>query len=73
MVYRGTVRNGVVVLPTDVQLPEGQDVTVSPIASPSTASATSVGKETLRNGVPVFPRSDAKAAPDLQLVNELRD
>ena len=31
MIYRGTVRNGVVVLPPDVQLPDGQDVTVQPV------------------------------------------
>ena len=32
MIYRGTVRNGVVVLPSDVHLPDGQDVTVQPVA-----------------------------------------
>ena len=31
MIYRGTVRNGVVVLPPDVHLPDGQDVTVQPV------------------------------------------
>lgn len=32
MIYRGTVRNGVVVLPPDVQLPDGQHVNVQPVA-----------------------------------------
>ncbi|HUG67057.1 MAG TPA: hypothetical protein VMM76_04870 [Pirellulaceae bacterium] len=31
MIYRGTVRNGVVILPLDVHLPDGQDVTVQPV------------------------------------------
>ncbi len=31
MIYRGTIRNGVVVLPPDVHLPDGQDVTVQPV------------------------------------------
>ena len=31
MIYRGTVRNGVVVLPPGVHLADGQDVTVQPV------------------------------------------
>ncbi len=31
MIYRGTVGDGVVVLPPDVHLSDGQDVTVQPV------------------------------------------
>ena len=37
MIYRGTVRNGVVVLPPDVHLADGQDVTVQPVGDASGA------------------------------------
>lgn len=35
MIYRGTVRNGVVVLPPDVHLADGQSVTVQPVGDAS--------------------------------------
>lgn len=41
MIYRGTVRNGVVVLPPDVHLPDGQDVTVQPVDVAQKAEASS--------------------------------
>ena len=73
MIYRGTVRNGVVVLPPDVHLPDGQDVTVQPVESPSAQTIPACCQDAMRNGVPVFPPSNVEAAPDLHLVNELRD
>ena len=41
MIYRGTVRNGVVVLPPDVHLPDGQNVTVQPVSDIENAEANS--------------------------------
>lgn len=41
MIYRGTVRNGVVVLPADVHLPGGQDATVQPVEGPEKAETSS--------------------------------
>lgn len=40
MIYRGTVRNGVVVLPPDVHLHDGQDVTVQPVGVTEEAETT---------------------------------
>jgi len=34
MIYRGTVQNGVVILPQNVHLPDGQSVSVQPIGQP---------------------------------------
>jgi hypothetical protein len=73
MIYRGTIRNGVVVLSPDVHLPDGQDVTVQPVQSRSAPRIPEGWQDAIRNGVPVFPPSDVETAPDLQLVNELRD
>jgi hypothetical protein len=73
MIYRGTVRDGVVVLSPDVHLPDGQDVTVQPVQSQSAPRIPEGWQDAIRNGVPVFPLSDVETAPDLQLVNELRD
>ena len=42
MIYRGTVRNGVVVLPPDVHLPDGQDVTVQPVGVTRKAETTTL-------------------------------
>ena len=41
MIYRGTVRGGVVVLPPDVHLPDGQYVTVQPVSDSENAEANS--------------------------------
>ena len=73
MIYRGKVRNGVVVLPPDVHLPDGLDVSVQPLESPSPQPVPSSWQGGMRNGVPVFPTSKVEAVPDLDLVNELRD
>ena len=73
MIYRGKVRNGVVVLPPDVHLPDGLDVSVQPLESPSPQSVPPSWQDRMRNGVPVFPPSEVEATPDLDLVNELRD
>lgn len=35
MVYRGRVKNGVVVLDPEVALPDGIEVTIEPLSSPS--------------------------------------
>ena len=40
MIYRGTVRDGVVVLPAGTELVEGTDVTVEPIQIPPTEANT---------------------------------
>jgi hypothetical protein len=34
MSYKGKVKNGVVVLPPDARLPEGEDVEVTPLGKP---------------------------------------
>ncbi len=34
MRYKGKVKNGVVVLPPDAKLPDGEDVEVTPLAKP---------------------------------------
>ena len=73
MIYRGKVRNGVVVLPPDVHLPDGLDVSVQPLESPSPQPVPASWQDGMRNGVPVFPPSEVEATPDLDLVNELRD
>ncbi len=73
MIYRGTVRNGVVILPPDVHLPDGLDVAVQPVESKSAPTIPTSWQGAMRNGVPVFPPSSFDTAPNLQLVNELRD
>ena len=73
MIYRGTIRDGVVVFPAAVNLPEGTDVTVQP-ALPNTSQQAPADKQvTLRNGVPVFPAGANGSSPDLDLVNRLRN
>lgn len=69
MIYRGKVRNGVVVLPSDVHLPDGLDVSVQPLESPSQQPVPPSWKGGTRNGVPVFPPSKVEAVPNLDLVN----
>lgn len=73
MTYRGAVRNGVVVLSPDAHLPDGQDLIVQPIESQSARPISERWQNAIRNGVPVFPPSDVETAPDMRLVNELRD
>lgn len=73
MIYRGTVRGGVVVLPSDVHLPDGQDVTVQPVESQTAQAPPTSWQGAMRNGVPVFPPSNIGTPSGLQLVNELRD
>lgn len=72
MIYRGTVQDGVVVLPADVHLPEGLAVTVQPVQSPSAQAAPASWQAAMRNGVPVFTPSNVDVTPDLDLVNEFR-
>jgi len=73
MIYRGKVRGNVIVLPPGVRLPDGMDVLIeSTQAMP--AAGTKPGSTTqLRNGVPVFPKSQNGVISDLNLVNKLRD
>lgn len=73
MIYRGTVRDGVVVFPPEVHLPDGLDVTVQPVQSPPSPKNPATRQNALRNGVPVFPASNFQRAPDLEIVNQLRD
>lgn len=75
MVYQGTVRGGVVVLPAGVHLADGLEVTVQPMPPPSPSpSQQTVGQSPqIRNGVPIFPRISNGATIDLELVNRLRD
>lgn len=72
--FRGRIRGGVVVLQPGTHLPEGTDVTVSPLgAGPDAREPMSATNYALRNGVPVFPQRDGAMEPGLGLVNELRD
>ena len=73
MIYRGTIRDGVVVFPPEVNLPEGTDVTVQPVLPQTPPQASADLPATVRNGVPVFPAGANGSAPDLDLVNRLRD
>ena len=73
MICEGTVRDGVVVLPPDVYLPDGLLVSVQPIRPQTRPATPAKFSGTMRNGVPVFPFCAVEKAPDLELVNELRD
>lgn len=73
MNYRGTVRDGVVVLDPGVQLPDGLEVVIKPLEASSGSTSPSSFPGTMRNGVPVFPRSDSGVVAGLELVNQLRD
>lgn len=73
MNYRGKVRDGVVVLDPGVQLPDGLEVVVEPLEAACGPTSPATFCETMRNGVPVFSRSDRGTAPGLELVNQLRD
>jgi len=73
MIYRGKVRGGVVVLQPGIQLPEELDVTVEPVPVESPPSSLVSYPASMRNGVPVFPRTAGGPAPGLDLVNKLRD
>ncbi|MCH8044114.1 MAG: hypothetical protein IID44_10405 [Planctomycetes bacterium] len=73
MIYRGTIRDGVVVFTPEVKLPEGTDVTVQPVLPPTPRRAPADAQATVRNGVPVFQTGTNDSAPDLDLVNRLRD
>lgn len=56
MTYRGKVRNGVVELPPDTNLPEGAEVRVELIESPGAANEQdpvySIGELSVDTGVP---------------------
>ena len=73
MTYRGKLRGGVVVLEPNVRLPDGLDVIVEPVQAENVQIAPPTSPPTMRNGVPVFPRSASECAPGLDLVNQLRD
>jgi len=73
MIYRGKVHGGVVVLPPEIRLPEGLDVTVEPAPKEPRETQSTVPRRMMRNGVPVFPRACAGLRPGLELVNLLRD
>ena len=63
MIYRGTIRDGVVVFPPQVKLPEGTDVTVQPVPPKTPRQAPVDLQATVRNGVPVFPTSTNGSPP----------
>ena len=73
MIYRGKVHGGVVVLPPEIRLPEGLDVTVEPAPEEPREMQSAVRPRMMRNGVPVFPRVCEGLSPGLELVNSLRD
>ena len=73
MIYRGKVRNGVVVLQAGIKLPEELDVTVEPVAAEPPPRSPVNYPASVRNGVPIFPRIAGGPAPGLDLVNKLRD
>ena len=74
MIYQGTVHDGVVVLPTGVQLPEGQRVMVQALGPEHTAVEMPANWEgEMKNGVPVFPLNKDVPPPSMELINELRD
>lgn len=70
MVYRGRVLGNVIILADGVHLPDGSEVLVEPIHRSSQVPAPGVPT---RNSVPVFPSAGIGEAPDLELVNNLRD
>ncbi|MCI0357774.1 MAG: hypothetical protein L0211_04710 [Planctomycetaceae bacterium] len=71
MIYRGKVRGDTVMLPPGVWLPDGTEVNIEPIM-PREATPTPSRAQVVRNGVPLLPRTNG-FAPDLELVNKLRD
>lgn len=73
MNYRGRVRDGVVVLDPGVQLPDGLEVVIEPCEATCGPTSPCRFPGMMRNGVPVFPRSDSGVIPGLGLVNQLRD
>ena len=73
MVYRGKVREGVIVLQPGVHLPEDSTVMVEPVCDARPASNSVGYTGSMRNGVPIFPGSTSGPAPGLELVNALRD
>jgi len=73
MIYQGRVRDGVVVLPPGVELPEGSFVTVEPVREESRSKSSASSRLVMRNGVPVFPRLRERPRPGLEIVNSLRD
>lgn len=73
MIYRGKVHGGVVVLPPEIRLPEGLDVTVELAPKEPCETQSTVPRRMMRNGVPVFPRACEGLRPGLELVNLLRD
>ena len=71
MVYRGQVCGDVIVLSDGVHLPEGLEVLVQPVGVEA-GNAPPIEVK-LRNGIAVFDSTGMGPAPDLELVNELRD
>jgi hypothetical protein len=71
MIYRGQVQGDVIVLSDGIRLPEGIEVLVEPLIHP--ISPPSLAGVAIRNGVPIFPKSENVARPDLEFVNALRD
>ncbi len=73
MIYRGTIRDGVVILPEGVSLPDGLEVAVQPVLAQPVQDIPPNWRAAMRNGVPVFPPDTTGTTPGLELVNELRD
>ncbi len=73
MVYRGTVRGGLVVLEAGVHLPDGLDVNVEPVPVAPTQKDVLSLASAIRNGVPLFHQRGSGSASDLDIVNRLRD
>jgi type IV secretory pathway protease TraF len=70
MVYQGTVRGGVIVLPPGTQLPEGLAVIVQPREN---SSAQDEQQFQLKNGIPIFPRVEGAPPITVEFVNQLLD
>jgi hypothetical protein len=71
MIYRGKVHGGVVILPPEVQLPDGTDVNVQPLTDVQPGPAGFNGA--VLNGVPLLPGRDSETVVGMELVNRLRD
>jgi hypothetical protein len=72
MIFRSKVLGGVIAVPPDVRLPDGTGVIVE-LDCAATQPRPLAGPPSMRNGVPVFPRSGEASVPDVHVVNELRD
>ena len=73
MIFQGEIRQGVVVLPPDVRLPEGTRVTIELMVTPNVPPPAPSSSLIVRNGVPIFRPVDGESSSTIDLVNRLRD